>query len=339
VAFLRQLIEAARPAIYHRSGYSFAPDPFSFAEKFMLGQFVRRRSIRRHSAVILVSWVGALAAMLLPARCQAEEIAVKSGEKIAFLGDSITAAGAATPSGYVRLVISGLEANGVKAAAIPAGISGHKSNQMLERLQRDAISKKPDWMTLSCGVNDVWHGANGVPLDQYKQNITDIVDKAQAAGIKVVILTATMINEDAGNDNNKKLAAYNEFLRELARQKNCRLADLNADMQAAVAVPAGAPPRKGNLLTSDGVHMNPRGNQMMAAGVLRALGLNDAQLQEARDHWQDIPKAVELSTKASVSLRQYEQLSKLAESQNKSVQDLVNGQIDKAVEALLKPAN
>ena len=55
---------------------------------------------------------------------------VKSGERIAFLGDSITQQGAGGPGGYVRLVISGLEANGVKAEAIPAGISGHKSNQI-----------------------------------------------------------------------------------------------------------------------------------------------------------------------------------------------------------------
>ena len=93
------------------------------------------------------------------------EIAVKSGEKIAFLGDSITAAGWGNPAGYVRLVMAGLEANGVKAEAIPAGISGHKSDQMLARLEKDVLQKKPQWMTLSCGVNDVWHGKNGVPLD------------------------------------------------------------------------------------------------------------------------------------------------------------------------------
>src|SRR5436305_33096 len=64
-------------------------------------------------------------------RCGAQGIAVKDGQKIAFLGDSITANGAATPSGYVRLVISGLEANGVKATAIGAGISGHTSREMV----------------------------------------------------------------------------------------------------------------------------------------------------------------------------------------------------------------
>src|SRR5579864_5497936 len=159
----------------------------------------------------------------------AGDLPVKDGEKIAFLGDSITQGGMG-PTGYVTLVIQGLKANGVHATAIGAGVSGHKSNDMLARLQRDVIDKKPEWMTLSCGVNDVWHGAKGVPLDQYKQNITQIVEKAQAAGIKVLILT-TMITENPEEPNNQKLAAYNDFLRELAKEKKCLLADLNGAMQ------------------------------------------------------------------------------------------------------------
>lgn len=212
----------------------------------------------------------------------AADLPIKDGQKIAFLGDSITEAGA-RPKGYVTLVISGLEANGVKATAIPAGISGHKSNQMLERLERDVLSKKPDWMTLSCGVNDVWHGANGVPLDQYKVNITKIVEKCQAAGVKVMILTSTMIGEDQPNANNQKLLEYNEFLRTLAKEKKCLLADLNADMQAATAKAGGE--KKGNLLTTDGVHMNPAGNEMMATGVLKGFGLSADQIEKAQKSW------------------------------------------------------
>ena len=223
-----------------------------------------------------------LGASLTSPALRAADIAVTSGQKISFLGDSITEAGAG-PQGYVTLVIRGLEANGVKAAALPAGISGHKSNQMLERLERDVLSKKPDWMTLSCGVNDVWHGANGVPLDQYRKNIAQIVDQCQAAGVKVVILTSTMIGEDQPNENNQKLAPYNAFLRELAKEKKCLLADLNADMQAALA--KASTPTKGNVLTGDGVHMNPAGNQMMATGVLKAFGLSAPQLEKAQLSW------------------------------------------------------
>jgi lysophospholipase L1-like esterase len=223
-----------------------------------------------------------LSMTVITAPVEAASIPLKNGQKIGFMGDSITQAGA-EPQGYVTLVIRGLEANGIQVSSIPAGISGHKSNQMLERLDRDVLSKKPDWMTLSCGVNDVWHGANGIPLEPYKKNITEIVEKCQAAGVKVMILTSTMIGEDAPNSNNQKLATYNAFLRDLAKKKKCRLADLNADMQAAIA--KAGPDHKGNLLTSDGVHMNPEGNRMMATGVLKAFGLSAKQLKKAQDSW------------------------------------------------------
>jgi lysophospholipase L1-like esterase len=228
-----------------------------------------------------MKWMAAATAigMLGAAAVQAADIAVKDGQKIAFMGDSITQAGVG-PKGYVTLVMRGLEANGIKAVSIHAGISGHKSNDMLGRLERDVLSKKPDWMTLSCGVNDVWHGARGVPLDAYQRNIVQIVERCQAAGIKVMILTSTMIGEDQPNPNNQKLVAYNDFLRELAKEKKCLLADLNADMQAAIA--KVGPDKKGNLITSDGVHMNPAGDIMMATGVLKAFGLSDAQIAKAQ---------------------------------------------------------
>ncbi|HEY3325036.1 MAG TPA: GDSL-type esterase/lipase family protein [Planctomycetota bacterium] len=264
----------------------------------------------------------------------AQDISVKSGEKIAFLGDSITAGGMGSPTGYCRLVISGLEANGVSAAPIGAGVSGHKSNQMLARLDHDVLSKKPEWMTLSCGVNDVWHGANGVPLDAYKKNITEIVDKAMAAGIKVVILTSTMIGEDQANPNNQKLVAYNDFLRELAKEKKCALADLNADMQETLKQ-MGANP-KNNTLTGDGVHMNPLGDMMMAAGILKSFGLNEEQLKKARDKWLDTPNAMETVGKARISIRQFQQLNAYAAQQKRPLPELLNDAVAKAVESMLK---
>ena len=237
----------------------------------------------RHSCTTLLTVLAA--GVCLITQAPAGELSVKDGQKIAFMGDSITQAGAG-PEGYVTLVIRGLEAIGVKAASIPAGISGHKSDQMLERLERDVLVKKPDWMTLSCGVNDVWHGDKGVPLDKYRTHITSIVNKCQTAGIKVMILTSTMIGEDPSRPENQKLAGYNEFLRNLAKEKKCLMADLNAGMQAAIT--KAGPDKKGNLLTSDGVHMNPAGNRMMATGVLKAFGLSPEQLDKAAKSWDPV---------------------------------------------------
>jgi len=244
----------------------------------------------------------ALAGLAVSVTASRAEIAVKSGEKIAFLGDSITQGGWSNPAGYVNLVIAGLAANGVDATPIPAGISGHKSNQMLARLEKDVLSKKPNWMTLSCGVNDVWHSIKGVPLDDaqaaaktyekrdpsepdkgtYQANITQIVERAQAAGVQPVILTATVIKEDLNSPENKNLAPYNAFLRQLAKDKKLRIADLYASFEKAIK--AANTPGK-NAFTGDGVHMNTAGNKMMALGVLKALGLDAAQLQKAQENW------------------------------------------------------
>ena len=261
------------------------------------------------------------------------EISIKSGEKLAFLGDSITQQGKGRPGGYVNLVSHALATNDVKIDVIGAGISGHKSNQMLARLENDVLSKKPQWMTLSCGVNDVWHGANGVTLEDYKKNITSIVEKAQAANVKVILLTSTMIGEDQANPNNQKLIPYNEFLRTLAKEKNCLLADLNADMQAAVKK-ANTPGK--NALTGDGVHMAFPGDMMMATGILKALGLDDKQLAKAQDAWLDIPGTSALKVDASFSQREMQQFEKAAASRNTTPQNLVNEEFKKVLDALKK---
>lgn len=253
--------------------------------------FLRRKAAWRFAAAAVVA--------LTFVRPAFAEIAVKSGEKIAFLGDSITAGGWGNPVGYVQLVMAGLEANGIKAIAVPAGISGHKSDNMLARLDRDVIAKKPQWMTLSCGVNDVWHGKNGVALDEtaltagdfgangaargtYKKNIASIVEKAEAAGIQVVLLTATVIHEKLDNAENARLAPYNGYLRTLAREKKLRLADLNSMFQERIKA-ENKPNQK--VLTSDGVHMAIEGDKLMAKGVLMAFGLEAAELKTAEQAW------------------------------------------------------
>jgi lysophospholipase L1-like esterase len=161
------------------------------------------------------------------------------------------------------------------------------------------LSKKPQWMTLSCGVNDVWHGPRGVPLDEamaksgtydekvgtrgtYKKNITAIIDQATAAGVKPVMLTATVIQENLASKENGLLAPYNAFLRQLAKEKNIPMADLYAMFEERIKA-ENKPNVK--VLTSDGVHMNGEGNKLMAIGVLKAFGLNEAELDKAKSSW------------------------------------------------------
>jgi lysophospholipase L1-like esterase len=260
---------------------------------------------------------------------RAGDILVKKGETVAFLGDSITAQGAGSPGGYVRLVESALASQGVPVTVIPAGVSGHKSNQMLARLDKDVLSKKPDWMTLSCGVNDVWHGANGVPLDEYKKNITEILDRCQQAGVKVVILTATQIKLPITNAENTKLADYNAFLRETAAARHLPLADLNAAMAADQAA-------NKRVLTVDGVHMNLYGNLMMARGVLEAFGLNATQMAAVEARWRDLPDLYQTNTRVKLSLAELARLEAYAAGQKKSVDAVISEVSSTAIDTLLQ---
>lgn len=82
-------------------------------------------------------------------------VLIRNGDSVAFLGDSITAAGASYGN-YCRLVVHGLKTKGIVVTPVLAGVPGNTSEHMLARLDRDVLSKKPDWVFLAAGVNDIW---------------------------------------------------------------------------------------------------------------------------------------------------------------------------------------
>ena len=203
---------------------------------------------------------------------------VKSGEKIAFLGHSVTQNGT-HPGGYITLTVLGLKAIGIETTAINAGMGGSTAKDMLDKIDCNVIDKKPDWMVFSCGGNDMW---SQTTLETFKENATKIVEKAQAANIKVVILTEQSIYKDA-----EKLIPYNEFLLSLAKEKKCLSSDIYVPFQGAMKNCPWTP------LTTDGFHPNAQGSLFMAKGVLKAFGLNDEQMAKAEKAILDQPDTFE----------------------------------------------
>src|SRR5580704_14936633 len=101
------------------------------------------------SLVLALAWAGISVKDDRPA-------ALRDVHRIVCLGDSITQAGEG-PGGYVWLTRDFLKriypgSNGAgDIEVINAGISGHKSSDMLERFGRDVLEKKPDLVTISVG--------------------------------------------------------------------------------------------------------------------------------------------------------------------------------------------
>lgn len=202
------------------------------------------------------------------------ELRLKAGDRIVALGDSITQAG-----GYLAFMKRVLSRNysELKIEVVNSGISGHKSTDMSARLKRDVIDKNPTVVTISCGVNDVWHGfytpPRGVDLETYATLMATMVDDIKAAThAEIYLLTPTVIKEDLRSPENVKLEAYCGAVRRIAAQKDCVVVDLNQyfNLLLRATQTGGAPDFH---LTTDGVHMRPAGDLVMGAAILRAMGV------------------------------------------------------------------
>lgn len=208
-----------------------------------------------------------IAARDVPRTEAARDVAytVTTRDRVVFLGDSLTAYGWAKKNGWVRQVVAQLAARGVKLRPVCAGVPGNRSIDLLARFQHDVIARRPDWVVINCGVNDVWHGAEGCTLDQFRDSVSTMLDRAHDSGIAVLCTTATVLGEDLANAPNQTLAAYNDAVRSLARARRLHLADCNQAFAEALCAPGASP---GAWLTEDGVHFNARGETTMARSVL-----------------------------------------------------------------------
>lgn len=232
-----------------------------------------------------------LFAMLLsligpPATRPADEagkgMGIKSGDQIVAIGDSITQAG-----GYLR-VMDAVFAQQYPDLKVPkiinVGIGGQKAEDLVKRFEKDVVAKKPAIVTLSIGINDVWHRVKD-PHDEkvlqaYTGNLDKMVKMALEAKIKVILVAPTVIEEDPKAEGNVRLIKYVEAGKKVARENKCEYVDLHALFLKAIEANAkrtGEARPKG-FLTNDGVHMLPPGDTLMALGILRGLGVPDEKM-------------------------------------------------------------
>ena len=195
-----------------------------------------------------------------------------NGDRIAFLGDSITQCGSDDPRGWVNILESRVRKEVDEVAFIHAGIGGNTSVDMLKRINADVIRRKPTWVFFSCGVNDSPNPAAdnpGVPLDKYVKNVSTIFDKLDKTGAKIVVLSQTPVMEDDPNYGaNINLVSYNAELKRMALERKYIYLDPGAAIRKAIAEKKDS---KKRTLTWDGTHLNDRGNAIYADTVLKGL--------------------------------------------------------------------
>lgn len=195
-------------------------------------------------------------------------------KKVIFFGDSITQMGV-NAGGYIDQVQKMLATkNDRRYELIGAGIGGNKVYDLYLRLEEDVLEKNPDIVFIYIGINDVWHKTSGIGTDieKYERFYVAIIKKLQAKKIKVILCTPSVIGEkkNGANPQDKDLDAYSAVIRRLAQTYACPLADLRAAFTTYENANNTADSESG-ILTTDRVHLNEKGNGLVAAEIIKAL--------------------------------------------------------------------
>lgn len=216
-------------------------------------------------------------ALLFLAACFAPKIGLHPGDRIIFLGDSITRQGD-QPGGYVTIVRDTLTARhpDLGLEIIGAGVSGNKVPDLRERLHQDVLSKRPAVVFIYVGISDVWHSIKpqgGTPVSRYEAGLRSIIGRTTSSGARVVLCTPSVIGErhDGSNPLDTMLDEYAAISRRVARELDVPLVDLRKAFLKYLRDYNGENLESG-ILTYDGVHLNDAGNRLVAEQVLKALG-------------------------------------------------------------------
>lgn len=195
-------------------------------------------------------------------------------KKIIFFGDSITQAGV-NAGGYITKMKESLEKQGIKDKfqLIGAGIGGNKVYDLYLRMEDDVLSQKPDVVVIYVGVNDVWHKASygtGSDPDKFERFYVALIKKFQSSGIKVICCTPACIGErtDFSNQQDGDLNRYSQIIRDIAAKYDCPVADLRKEF-LAYNLKNNPQNKESGILTTDRVHLNDSGNQLVADILLK----------------------------------------------------------------------
>ncbi len=190
-------------------------------------------------------------------------------KRIIFFGDSITEV-AVKPGGFIVKMDSMLQKNKINNnfELIGSGVSSNKIYDLYLRLENDVLSKNPDLVVIYIGVNDVWHKrlrGTGTDPDKFEVFYNAVLKKLADRNIKVILCTPAAIGEkaDGSNDLDNDLNKYCDIVRSIAAKHDLPLIDLRK-LFIEYNLKNNPANQDRGILTTDGVHLNAKGNQLVA---------------------------------------------------------------------------
>jgi isoamyl acetate esterase len=197
----------------------------------------------------------------------------KARPDIVFVGDSITRQGGDL-NGYVDLikrshpdrVIAYYGLSGGRAADLWMG----KCDWSQTIPYADILKTEPKVLVLYIGVNDIWHEPP-TALEDFRSTLSELVRQAKLAGAIVILATPAVIGENRQeNPKNPMLDEFSQIAQNVAAAQSVIFCNLRQAFMDYLATHNVADAGQG-ILTTDGVHLNAAGNQLVADCLRRSI--------------------------------------------------------------------
>ena len=214
--------------------------------------------------------------LLLPCREAVANFMIQDGERVVFLGDSLTAT-----RGYTDLVelYTFCTYPNRSVEFINAGIGGDTAERGLKRLRETVLDHKPTLITVCYGINDIGWGmlADEEHYEKYMKSMEGIVSQCQEAGARVVVMSpcATQLGEPDKVESNP-LNLMGRRVLAMAEERGAAGIDLyNAFTEIQVKIRRDGKDEEFQTHAGDGIHLSDFGNLVFAYVLLKGLGAPD----------------------------------------------------------------
>jgi len=201
------------------------------------------------------------------------------GQKILFIGDSITDTGRrlVTPpygTGYVSLIRAFVDARypELNLRWENRGIGGNTVRDLRDRWDEDVIREQPDWLSVKIGINDVWrtfdrNGEGSVPIDEYETTLRSLLQRAtDETPAKLIVAEPYHIEADTTHPMRAMMDEYGLIARKIAEEFGAiGIRTQEAFDRALASQPASA-------WADDQIHPGLPGHAIIALAYLRAIG-------------------------------------------------------------------
>ena len=221
--------------------------------------------------------VAALAGLTLAAGTTRADFALRDGDTVAFLGDSITAA-----RGYTKTVelYTLLRFPERRVRFFNAGQGGDTAAGAVGRLERDVFSHGATVVTVAFGINDIAWGtkADATHKKAYLDGIRTVVEQCRAHGARVFVCSPAITDVPPDEAEKGFLQSMTDEGLALAKSLGAEAIDVQRGMRAVQRRILEAekdqkdPAKRTRLHVADGVHLNDLGHLSMAYTLLKGLG-------------------------------------------------------------------